>query len=101
MLELVALAVVAGLSAAHAITAYLREQAFQAERDAWRTERSELLNRIKPETAQPVIAPVKDPPAVDLFSDDDYWDARGIRPAPEVDPGEPITEEHEVIPWRP
>lgn len=102
MIELVALALVAGLAAAHALAAHRREISFEQERRDWRIERAELLNRIKPETYQAPARQIAEPETpVDLTSDDAYWEARGIRnPAPEVD-GEPITEEHEVIPWRP
>ena len=47
--------------------------------EKWRMERSELLNRIKPETAQPIIGPVPESiPAVG-FDDDRAWArAKGI-----------------------
>ena len=58
-----------------------REHLFAKERDQWIQERSSLLNRIKPETAQVsgindlekyLVEPVR--------SDEDYWDARGMAP---------------------
>lgn len=60
-----------------ALVAY-REYQFGKERDQWIQERSSLLNRIKPETAQVsgindlekyLVEPVRD--------DADYWEARG------------------------
>lgn len=51
-----------------------REHLFQVERNTWTEERRELLNRIKPETAQitnvdetAIFEPVR--------SDADFWDA--------------------------
>jgi hypothetical protein len=61
--------------------------AHETERREWRRERGVLLNRIKPETAQPVddqpLGPVL---AVDEFSDEDYWKARGIEWEPDAAP---------------
>jgi hypothetical protein len=46
------------------------------DRKAWQDERRELLNRIKPETAQYAPAVVRDPPKpVRHDSDSDYWEA--------------------------
>jgi hypothetical protein len=48
------------------------------ERELWHRERSELLNRIKPETAQyvPVPGPVHAPAAVGFDDDQDFWDSK-------------------------
>lgn len=53
--------------------------AHERDRASWRRERSELLNRIKPETAQPLDPALPSPPAVELAFDNDadYWKARG------------------------
>lgn len=55
--------------------------AHERERATWRRERSELLNRIKPETAQaldsqPPVSALDEQPY--LPPDAAYWKARGI-----------------------
>lgn len=57
-----------------ALQVVLRRQAEQE----WRAERTELLNRIKPETAVPVPGEPIWPslPAVRLDDDEAYWAAR-------------------------
>lgn len=58
---------------------YLKRREFAAEREAWKRERSELLNRIKPETAQPIIGPVPESiPAVGFDNDREWARAKGI-----------------------
>lgn len=53
---------------------YIRERVFQEERDKWADERRELLNRIKPETAQ---IPNVDPTAIfePVRTDEDFWNS--------------------------
>lgn len=49
----------------------------QAERADWRDERRELLNRIKPETAQYVAPANTQEPVQPRWDDDEgYWNAR-------------------------
>lgn len=52
-------------------------EAHAVERGEWTRERQALLNRIKPETAQPVFepGPVRTPPAVGFDNDDEYWES--------------------------
>lgn len=51
--------------------------AHERERQQWADERTTLLNRIKPETAQPVrMDHVPSPPAVNPFLDEDYWESK-------------------------
>lgn len=54
--------------------------AHERDRAAWRRERSELLNRIKPETAQPLDQQPPPAPLDELAfdTDDHYWKARGV-----------------------
>lgn len=68
MIEFVVIAVIL-------ITGFLlRELVFQKERNTWAEERRELLNRIKPETAQ---IPNVDQTAVfePVRTDEDFWDS--------------------------
>lgn len=69
------LVLIAGLIAfgVREYTSFRREQ-------GWVAERAVLLNRIKPETAQPVPGePVPESlRPVDMFSDDDHWKAREV-----------------------
>jgi hypothetical protein len=64
------------------LTGYLvyREYQFGRERNQWISERRELLNRIKPETAQ--VAEIKAMPELPepVRTDEDYWAARGLEP---------------------
>jgi hypothetical protein len=64
------------------LTGYLvyREYQFGRERNQWISERRELLNRIKPETAQ--VAEITGMPELPepVRSDEDYWQARGMEP---------------------
>jgi hypothetical protein len=55
-----------------------REYQMGRERDRWFEERRELLNRIKPETAQ--VPTVNQVPQLlePVRSDEDYWEARGM-----------------------
>lgn len=58
----------------------VKEKAIRDERDAWVRERRELLNRIKPETAVPVVpenARVFE--AVPITDDGEWWKAREER----------------------
>lgn len=53
--------------------------AHERERAEWARERGLLLNRIKPETAQPVDGELAVPvEAVSEFSDEEYWAVRGV-----------------------
>lgn len=69
-----ALIVVGALVAFQAVALILLTWAYIGDRRDWRQERSELLNRIKPETAQPLPGQTDDPdpPAVDLEHDEAY-----------------------------
>jgi hypothetical protein len=51
-----------------------------AQRREWAQERATLLNRIKPETAQPLIGEPEWPSPKGVVPDDDeaFWAARGI-----------------------
>ena len=58
--------------------------AHERERRDWTMERGVLLNRIKPETAQ--LADTDDVQPVEVvseFSDEEYWQARGVDWKPE------------------
>ena len=57
-----------------------QEQDFKAEREEWTRERATLLNRIKPETAQPVPGEPEYPSPRGVVPDDDdaFWRAHGI-----------------------
>lgn len=65
-----------------ALTGYLvyREFQFGRERQQWIDERSELLNRIKPETAQIPIRALPEMLPEPVRTDEDYWEARGMEP---------------------
>jgi hypothetical protein len=58
------------------LTALLKAQ--ETERDRWLEERTLLLNRIKPETAQPVMHTGEffAPPAVEPDDDQAYWESK-------------------------
>lgn len=47
------------------------------ERSQWTEERSELLNRIKPETAQYKVPEDADPDGEPVQTDEEYWEERG------------------------
>lgn len=51
---------------------------FDQERKEWANERTMLLNRIKPETAQPALydGPYVAPPAVAMDDDDAFWESK-------------------------
>jgi hypothetical protein len=67
----------AAIVAAFLLREQRREAAVASERKDWTVERQVLLNRIKPETAQPVtLEPAHDPEAVDMFNDDSFWKAK-------------------------
>lgn len=58
----------------------LKEHMIREERQAWTRERRELLNRIKPETAVPIVPEnARTFDAVPITSDDEYWTAREER----------------------
>lgn len=50
---------------------------FKQERQAWTRERSELLNRIKPETAQVVDFPTEDRDVQPPQTDAGWWELQG------------------------
>jgi hypothetical protein len=70
---------------ARRLEAFAHERAeFQAERETWRVERGELLNRIKPDAQQPTGLGDEVPQPPDFDDDDAYWSARDIKPAEPV-----------------
>lgn len=72
VLALVAIGVLLYLMTAQAAS-------FETERREWARERAQLLNRIKPETAQPVIGEPEWPSPRSVVDDDEaFWAARGI-----------------------
>jgi hypothetical protein len=48
------------------------------EREMWVNERTLLLNRIKPDSPQPMMTtgPLMAPPAVSMDSDEEYWKSK-------------------------
>ena len=70
--------VVALAALLYLLTTERREHAEQ--RAAWERERSQLLNRIKPETAQPTLGEPEYPSPRGVVPDDDaaFWRAHGI-----------------------
>lgn len=59
--------------------ALLKDRMIREERVAWTRERAELLNRIKPETAQAVQGEKWEQPPAVLFDDDEsHWESLGV-----------------------
>ena len=78
---MIALAVVAIAALAALLYLLTTERADHAEqRREWSRERTLLLNRIKPETAQPVIGEPDFPSPPGVIPDDDaaFWRSHGI-----------------------
>jgi hypothetical protein len=65
----------------------LRERSFAQERREWTLERSSLLNRIKPETAQLPGVPQDFQLVEPVRTDEDYWAAREENPYAYEEPG--------------
>lgn len=60
--------------------AVLKDWMIREERQAWGRERRELLNRIKPETAVPVVPEdARTFEAVPITDDAEFWKAREER----------------------
>lgn len=78
---MIALAAVSIAALAALLYLLTTERADHAEqRREWAQERTVLLNRIKPETAQPVMGGPEYPSPRGVVPDDDasFWAARGI-----------------------
>ena len=77
---MIALAAVALAAIAALLYLLTTERADHAEqRREWAQERTVLLNRIKPETAQPVMGEPEYPSPRSVVDDDEaFWRARGI-----------------------
>lgn len=77
---MIALAAVSLAALAALLYLLTSERADHAEqRREWAQERTVLLNRIKPETAQPVIGEPEWPSPRSVVDDDEaFWAARGI-----------------------
>jgi primase-polymerase (primpol)-like protein len=70
-------ALILGIVAGFLLERHFQARAFADERKGWTRERSELLNRIKPETAQPVDNGPVETPEQPAFDDDaGYWKLR-------------------------
>ena len=78
---MIALAAVSIAALAALVFLLVTERADHAEqRRTWDRERAQLLNRIKPETAQPVIGEPDFPSPPGVIPDDDeaFWRSHGI-----------------------
>ena len=77
---MIALSVVALAAIAALLYLLTTERVDHAEqRREWAQERTVLLNRIKPETAQPVLGEPEWPSPRSVVDDDEaFWRARGI-----------------------
>ena len=78
---MIALAAVSIAALAALVYLLVAERADHAEqRREWAQERTVLLNRIKPETAQPVLGEPAYPSPRGVVPDDDaaFWRARGL-----------------------
>lgn len=78
---MIALAAVSIAALAALLYLLTTERADHAEqRRTWDRERAQLLNRIKPETAQPVIGEPEFPSPPGVIPDDDeaFWRSHGI-----------------------
>lgn len=78
---MIALAAVSIAALAALVFLLVTERSDHAEqRRTWDRERAQLLNRIKPETAQPVIGEPDFPSPPGVIPDDDeaFWRSHGI-----------------------